>query len=93
MAGYNTPDDFLQSQRNKIYLPSDASLHPTRSIHKGRHLNSVSQNLADQMDAVVMQGNMEGWTAQQFDDALSQIVKGERAELRSGQRILNKNHR
>lgn len=40
-----------------------------------------------------MQGNMEGWTTQQFDDALSQIVKGERAELRSGQRILNKNHR
>jgi len=93
LAGYNTPADFLQSQRNKIYLPSDASLHTTRSIHKGRHLNSVSQNLADQMDAVVMQGNMEGWTTQQFNDALSQILKDERAELRSGKRILNKNHR
>lgn len=45
------------------------------------------------MDEVVSRGIEEGWTAQQFNDALSQIVKGERGELRLGRRILNKNHR
>ena len=51
LAGYD-----LQKRSNKIYLPTVDILHPTRSIHKGRHLNSVSVNLANQMDQIVELG-------------------------------------
>lgn len=93
LAGYSNPEDFLQSQRNKIYLPSDPALHSTRSIHKGRHWQSVSDNLADLMDETVELGKSKGWTTQQFNDALMGIVRDERQLLRDGTRALNKNHR
>ncbi len=53
----------------------------------------MSENLADQMDAVVRQGKTEGWTTYQFKAELMEIVKAERALLRSGERVLNKNRR
>jgi RHS repeat-associated protein len=93
LAGYNNPNDFLQLQKNKIYLPKDASLHPTRSIHKGRHYQSVSQNLSQLMDDVVDVGKTQGWTTEQFNEALTNIVKNERQLLKDGTRILNKNRR
>ena len=33
----------MNARANKIYLPTNHSLHETRSIHKGRHTNSYSQ--------------------------------------------------
>ncbi len=88
LAGYG-----LQKRSNKIFLPTSGDLHPTRSIHKGRHLNSVSVNLATQMDQVVEFGMKEKWTQQQFKNALDTIIAKERHLLRTGQRALNKNKR
>ncbi|WP_211223581.1 AHH domain-containing protein, partial [Saccharibacillus kuerlensis] len=87
-VGYN-----LQSRNNKMFLPTNDSLHPTRSIHKGRHSNSVSENLANQMDEVLEYGRANGWTQQQYNDALRDIINGERKLLRDGSRALNKNKR
>ncbi len=83
----------LQSRANKIYLPKDGGLHPTRSIHNGKHRTSVSQNLADQMSEVVDVGRQNGFTPVQYDQALRAIISEERQLLRSGQRALNKHHR
>lgn len=82
-----------QSRANKIFLPTDAALHPTRSIHLGRHSTSVSRNLARQMDEVVDFGRQNGWTQQQYDQALRAIIEQERQLLRSGERALNRNAR
>nr|WP_269151603.1 AHH domain-containing protein [Sutcliffiella horikoshii] len=76
----------LQSRSNKMFLPSKASLHPTRSIHKGKHTNKVSENLARQMDQVLEIGTANGWSQKQYNDALRGIISGERQLLRNGSR-------
>ncbi|EDT2963755.1 type IV secretion protein Rhs [Salmonella enterica subsp. enterica] len=83
----------LQKMKNKIFLPTDGSLHKTRSIHSGKHLNDVSKNLADQMDVVYSRGQREGWSQAEYSKALDEIVANERAFLKSGERALNKNKR
>ena len=83
----------LHSRGNKIFLPTDASLHPTRSIHLGRHTTKVSRNLAEQMDAIVRVGKQQGWSQAQYQQALKSIISQERQLLKSGQRALNKNRR
>ena len=88
LAGYN-----LQSRPNKIFLPSQEALHPTRSIDSGRHRNSVSENLANQMDTIVDVGRQQGLTQEQFRRALDAMVSQERQLLRSGERALNRNAR
>jgi RHS repeat-associated protein len=88
LAGFD-----LQSQANKIYLPDNENLHPTRSIHNGRHPNVVSTNLARQMNDAVVLGRQQGWGQKQYDDALRGIIAKERIELKAGNRMLNKNHR
>ncbi|HDR9797799.1 TPA: RHS domain-containing protein [Burkholderia cenocepacia] len=88
LAGFD-----LQSQANKIYLPDDESLHPTRSIHNGRHPNIVSTNLSRQMNDAVVIGKQQGWGQKQYDAALRGIIARERMELKAGNRMLNKNHR
>jgi len=88
LAGYN-----LQKRSNKIYLPKLAESHPTRSIHNGKHTNSVSENLANLMDQVVEIGRAQGWSQEQYRGALNQIVAQERHLLRTGERALNKHKR
>ncbi|UVW28437.1 AHH domain-containing protein [Massilia sp. H6] len=80
----------LQARSNKIFLPKAPGSHPTRSLHDGRHTNAVSENLANQMDAVVEAGKRNGWTEQQYRKALDAITAQERALLKSGDRGLNK---
>jgi hypothetical protein len=88
LAGFD-----LQSRTNKIFLPTEASLHPTRSIHLGRHRTSVSRNLAEQMDQIVEVGKQNGFTQEQYLKALRSMISEERQLLRSGERALNKNMR
>ena len=78
-----------QSRVNKIFLPKEATLHPTRSLHWGRHRVSVSRNLAKQMDEVVEIGRQLGWSQQQYRQALRGLISQERQLLRSGHRALN----
>jgi hypothetical protein len=79
----------LQSRANKMWLPKDPSVYAGRSLHSGKHWKSVSQNLKAQMDAVVQVGKANGWTREQFREALLAILREERALLRSGERALN----
>ncbi|WP_269431266.1 AHH domain-containing protein [Paenibacillus algorifonticola] len=87
-AGYD-----LHSRNNKMFLPTDGTLHPTRSIHKGKHAKKVSENLARQMDEVLQHGKDNNWSQQQYNDALRDLVSKERQLLRDGSRALNKNKR
>ena len=77
----------LESSVNKLYLPINGN--GTRSIHLGRHWQSVSDRLAQQMDAVVAAGRAAGWSQSQYLAALRAIIVQERQLLRSGQRALN----
>lgn len=88
LAGFD-----LQSRANKIFLPSKGRLHPTRSIHSGRHTTSVSRNLATQMDTILQYGKQNGWSQAQYNNGLSGMISQERQKLRSGKRALNKNAR
>jgi len=83
----------LQSRTNKIFLPSNESLHSTRSIHMGSHSRSVSQNLADQMTTIVTYGRQQNWTTIEYERAIHELISEERQVLRSGERALNKNAR
>ncbi|WP_288846685.1 RHS repeat-associated core domain-containing protein [uncultured Citrobacter sp.] len=83
----------LQKMQNKIFLPTKGSLHATRSIHKGRHLKKVSENLASKMNEAYRYGQKNGWTQKDYRKALDKIVADERAALKSGKRALNKNRR
>ncbi len=88
LAGFD-----LNSSKNLIYLPTDELLHPTRSIHLGRHRNSISRNMEKQMDAIVRIGSQQGWSKQQYNQALVELLSQERQILKSGNRALNKNAR
>jgi hypothetical protein len=80
-------------QNNKIFLPTKEEYHPTRSIHIGRHWESVSKDLGEKMKLVVDQGDVEKWTQEQYREALFDIMREERTLLRKGERQLNKHKR
>ena len=78
-----------QSRDNKIFLPTAPEHHPTRSIHSGRHWESVSRELQDEMDKAINLGKLEKWLQAEYKEALSKILEEERSRLRSGDRSLN----
>jgi len=82
-----------QSRDNKIFLPTEPEHHPTRSIHKGRHWDSVSEELVRKMQKALDQGKANNWNQEQYKEALTEVLKEERANLKSGERALNKNMR
>ncbi len=82
-----------QSKVNKIFLPTEPEHHQTRSIHKGRHWDSISENLGGTMTRELNKGKIEKWSTDQYKEALHQILAEERQMLRSGERNLNKNNR
>jgi len=88
LAGFD-----LDSRSNKMWLPYNAKLYPSRSIHKGKHLQSVSDNLRQKMDSTVKMGRNAGWTRNNYAEALKSIIAEERTLLKSGNRRLNKNAR
>ena len=83
-AGYD-----LQGRSNKIVLPNDARVHPTRAIHIGRHEGTYSSVLKAKFDETLALGRSQGWTKAQYRAALDSVVAEERAALRNGDRALN----
>ncbi|HCR5059695.1 TPA: AHH domain-containing protein, partial [Enterobacter kobei] len=67
-----------------------ADYHPTRTIHSGSH-PVYTKNIGDQMDAIYEYGKENGWKQAEYKQAVSEIIKNERADLRGGKTILNKN--
>lgn len=76
-----------------MFLPTKAELHPTRSIHLGRHKGKISEDLAEEMEDIAKRGLLQEWPTQQYRDELDTIIARERQKLRSGKRGLNKNKR
>jgi len=89
LAGAN-----LQSRQNRIFLPTHASHHPSRSIHCGRHWSrNYSWQVADKMDKTVEKGKAKNWSQQQYKQAYDDMLKGIRIGLRQGTVALNSNAR
>jgi hypothetical protein len=74
--------------------PEGAKLSTTkRSLHLGRQLKAVNENLVEKMNRVLERGTSQGWGQTQYQDALQNIIREERQLLKSGERMLNKHHR
>ena len=78
-----------ESQHNKIFLPEKEENHPKRSIHRGRHWQSVSDEMRKKIEELKDKGKQENWTQEQYKDALREIQNKERQKLRNGKRDLN----
>ncbi len=87
-AGFN-----LESATNKIYLPTHAGQHPTRSIHSGRHSGDVMRGIGKKMDDTFKYGQGSRWSQSQYNAALRGMLARERQELRAGNIPLNKHAR
>ncbi|WP_407821910.1 AHH domain-containing protein [Serratia fonticola] len=76
--------------KNMIYLPKSADYHPTRNIHSGSH-PTYSKGIGTQMDALLDYGKSNNWTKTDYEKAVNELIKNERAGLRNGTTKLNKN--
>jgi hypothetical protein len=74
-------------------LPKDEALHPTRSLHNGRHVTTAIETIAERMDDIVRKGKSEGWSQAQYKEALEKMLSKERPELKAGNVPLNKHMR
>ncbi|PIT50906.1 type IV secretion protein Rhs [Snodgrassella alvi] len=80
----------IHSIKNIIYLPTSADAHPTRTIHKGSH-REYNIEIEKKMNNLLKIGQNNNWTQTEYKDALRELIRSERANLRSGKTILNKN--
>jgi hypothetical protein len=80
----------IHSIKNIIYLPTSADAHPTRTIHKGSHYQ-YTQDIKIKMNEIYTRGKRENWSQTEYKNALNELIRSERANLRSGKTILNKN--
>ncbi len=83
----------LESRVNKIFLPVDKALHPTRSIHLGRHTIAAISNVQRKMDEIIETGKSLGWSKVEYQTELRSMVGDLRIELKLGNIALNKNMR
>ena len=80
----------IHSIGNIIYLPTSADAHPTRTIHKGSHYQ-YTQDIKIEMNEIYTRGKRENWSQTEYKNTLNKLIGSERANLRSGKTILNKN--
>jgi hypothetical protein len=77
---------------NKIFLPARDGIHPTRSIHNGRHVEAVSKRMADEMNKAVARGARESWSQVRYERELRSLIATERKNLVNGETALNTRH-
>jgi len=87
-AGFN-----IHSRANRIYLPTNESQHPTRSIHSGRHTNEARITVENEMTKIYKRGQAQGWGSSQYREAVRVMTSEFRQELRAGNIALNSKHR
>jgi hypothetical protein len=88
LAGFD-----LESRSNKIFLPANESLHPTRSIHNGRHVKVPMKEVARKMDDIVALGESKGWGQAKYKAELEAMLSEIRQDLKAGNIALNKHKR
>jgi len=79
---------------NKKFLPTvkGEELHRTgMTIHQGAHLKSVREHLEKRMTKVLEEGKLKGYTQEQYQEKLMNLINEERELLEKGIRALNKN--
>ncbi|PIT14810.1 hypothetical protein BGI32_06920 [Snodgrassella alvi] len=76
----------IHSIKNVIYLPRSADAHPTRTIHRGSH-PKYTNSIEKKMDNLLKIGQNNNWTQTEYKDALRELIRSERANLRSGKTI------
>lgn len=96
LAGFNNKRD-MNSQVNRIYLPTKREYNPGtaerpgRSLHNGRHTQMAMDKVANQMQAIVKEGQAQNWSQSQYRSALRTIMLENRQELRFGKTDLYEN--
>ena len=80
----------IHASNNIIYLPTSEDAHSTRTIHKGSHRDYTKLTKAE-MDGLVELGEKNNWTQAEYKKALDDLTAKQRADLRKGKVILNKN--
>lgn len=83
----------LDHRANKIFLPKHPDLHPTRSVHNGKHLGDYSKYMKDKMDGILKTGQVQNWSQTEYNAALRAMLAVERQEHKFGNIKLNKHHR
>ncbi|EOY5379959.1 RHS repeat-associated core domain-containing protein, partial [Cronobacter dublinensis] len=84
-AGFN-----IHELNNVIYLPKSRDYHPIRTIHKGSH-PKYTKDIQSQMNEIFEYGKSEDWKQADYKQAVDDLIKTERAGLRKGTTVLNKN--
>lgn len=84
-AGFNN----INARTNMIFLPKNESLHPTRTIHNGRHTQRSMDKIAERMDRIVSVGRAQNWNPSQYNSALRGMLSEYRQEFRAGNIALN----
>ena len=80
----------IHASNNIIYLPTSEDVHPTRTIHRGSH-PEYKKATEREMNRLVELGEKNNWTQADYKKALDDLTTKQRAELRKGKVILNKN--
>ncbi|WP_369492318.1 AHH domain-containing protein [Tannerella forsythia] len=71
---------------NLIYLPKKTGIHPTRSVHDGWNKGHADYNvdIKQKLNEIHQIGDIEGWSKQQYSDAIEDLRGDTRKGLREG---------
>lgn len=98
LAGFNNKRD-MNSQVNRIYLPTKREYNPGtaerpgRSLHNGRHTQAAMNLVADQMTKLLEKGRAQNWSQTQYRAELRTMLVENRQNLRFGKTDLYVNPR
>ena len=85
----------IENELNLMPLPTKKGvavkydIDPGASLHRGRHTDAAIKRLKETMDKVVKQGEVEGWTKQEYLKAVNRIIEEEKVGLGLGKLKLN----
>jgi hypothetical protein len=80
----------IEKYSNKIALPSEADIHPNRTVHRGRHRDVYTQRIARMLDRIAEQVQSGRLTPEQGRAVIEKEIAKERRSLRDGTTSLNK---
>ncbi len=89
LAGFTN----LNARANRIFLPTCETLHPTRTIHRGRHTTASMKAVQQKMDKLYAIGQSQDWNPTQYKSAFRNMLSETRQDLRAGNIALNSKHR
>ena len=64
-----------------------------RTLHRGRHIDAVTDGMGRRMTRIVDQGKSNGWRKEQYSQELVKLISQCREQLKKGAASLNKHVR